>query len=174
MRGDCNEVIDEALSQFEDRALPAFCVLDPEGMELAWETVEACATARERSTPYELLIYFSTPGAYRSGAVTDPDQIRGDEGALHRVFGNDDWRPIAERQRAGSLSGKAAGSEYLALYKAQIEKLGYEYVMSRPSIGTSRRNLIYHLVFATSNGAGRNIMESALRRAYAGQLPMQF
>jgi three-Cys-motif partner protein len=178
--GDCNEVIEEALRQFDNRTLPAFCVLDPEGMELAWATVEVCATAREKSrytqepALHELLIYFSTPGAYRSGAVTAPGHKEGDEEALRRVFGNDDWRPIAERQRAGTLTGKDAGSEYLALYKAQLEQLGYEYVMSRPSLGTSRSNLIYHLVFATSNGAGRNIMESALRRAYAGQLPMQF
>lgn len=182
IKGNCNELVEQALSHFDNRQIPAFCVLDPEGMELAWETVKACATAREKSTPdergeralHEVLIYFSTPGVYRSAAVTNPGQIKGDEAALRRVFGNDDWRPIAERQRAGNLTGKGAGSEYLALYQAQLEKLGYEYVMSRPSIGTSRSNLIYHLVFATSNKAGRNIMESAFKRAYAGQLPMQF
>ncbi|MCY3882093.1 MAG: three-Cys-motif partner protein TcmP [Chloroflexi bacterium] len=179
--GDCNEVIDEALGQFENRKLPAFCVLDPEGMELAWTTVEACATARVKARSsdddpvlHELLIYFSTPGAYRSGAVTAPGQVEGIEAALRRVFGNDGWRPIAERQRAGTLTGKDAGGEYLALYKAQLEQLGYEYVMSRPSLGVSRGNLIYHLVFATSNEAGRNIMQDALRSAYASQLPLRF
>ena len=171
--GDCNEVIEEALSRFDNRELPAFCVLDPEGMELAWETVEACATARERSTPYELLIYFSTPGVYRSGAVTAPGHVEGDEAALRRVFGNDDWRPIAERQRAGTLTGKDAGGEYLALYKAQLKRLGYKYVLSRPSLNTSRSNLIYHMVFATSNEAGRNIMQDALKSAYASQLPLR-
>ena len=179
--GNCNEVIRQALGHFDNRQLPAFCVLDPEGMELAWETVETCATAREKTNPddekpalHELLIYFSTPGVMRTAAVTDQRMIAGDEQALHRVFGNDGWRQIADRQRAGNLSGKEAGNEYLNLYKGQLEKLGYEYVMSRPSIGTSRRNLIYHLVFATSNTAGRNIMRDALQRAYAGQLPMQF
>ena len=182
MNGDCNELIQQALSQFDSRGLPAFCVLDPEGMELAWETVEACATAREKSTPYgeegptlhELLIYFSTPGVMRTASVTDERMIAGDEAALRRLFGNDDWRLIAERQRDGTLTGQSAGSQYLALYKAQLEQLGYEYVMSRPSLGRAGRNLIYHLVFATSSVAGRNIMESGLRRAYAGQLPMQF
>ena len=178
--GNCNEVIRRALSHFDDRQLPAFCVLDPEGMELAWETVETCATAREKNNPddedpalHELLIYFSTPGVMRTAAVTDERMIAGDEQALRRVFGNDAWRPIAERQRAGTLSGKAAGREYLALYKAQLQELGYEHVMSRPSIGTSRSNLIYHLVFATSNDAGRNIMQDALKSAYASQLPLR-
>lgn len=177
--GDCNEVIRRALSHFDYRQFPAFCVLDPEGMELAWETVEICAKAREKNNPddekpalHELLIYFSTPGVIRTAAVTDQRMIAGDENALRRVFGNDDWRPIAERQRAGALSGKAAGREYLALYKGQLEELGYEYVMSRPSIGT-RGNLIYHLVFATTHPAGRNIMQDALRSAYASQLPLR-
>ena len=181
IKGDCNEVIKEALGQFDNRRLPAFCVLDPEGMELAWTTVEACANAREKSrytgeepALHELLIYFSTPGAYRSGAVTAPKHMEGDEAALRRVFGNDDWLPIAQRQRAGTLTGKDAGAEYLALYKAQLERLGYEYVMSRPSLGTSRSNLVYHLVFATSKEAGRNIMQDALISAYASQLPLRF
>ena len=179
-QGDCNEVIQRALSYFENRQSPAFCVLDPEGMELAWETVEICARAREKNNPddekpalHELLIYFSTPGVMRTAAVTDQRMIAGDEQALRRVFGNDSWRPVAERQRAGDLSGKDAGSEYLNLYKGQLEKLGYGHVMSRPSIGTSRRNLIYHLVFATTSDAGRNIMQDALKSAYAGQLPLR-
>lgn len=178
--GNCNEVIGRALSHFDDRQLPAFCVLDPEGMELAWETVETCAKAREKNdlsaeepALHELLIYFSTPGVMRTAAVTDERMVEGDEEALRRVFGNDRWRPIADRQRAGRLSGKDAGSEYLNLYKRQLEKLGYKHVMSRPSIGTSRRNLIYHLVFATTVDAGRNIMQDALKSAYAGQLPLR-
>ncbi len=109
--GNCNEVIRRALSHFDDRQLPAFCVLDPEGMELAWETVETCATAREKNNPddedpalHELLIYFSTPGVRRTAAVTDQRMIAGDEQALRRVFGNDAWRPIAERSERGPLA----------------------------------------------------------------------
>lgn len=172
LQGDCNERISEALGHFDDRGLPAFCVLDPEGLELGWEVIEACAAHRRGSTPYELLIYFSTPGVMRTASVTDPGMIEFDERALQRVFGNDAWRSIAERQRAGALDMHSAESEYLSLYEGQLERLGYRHVMSRPAV-TGRGRRVYHLIFASSNDAARNIMQDALERAYAGQLPLR-
>lgn len=172
IEGDCNARIGEALKHFNDRWLPAFCVLDPEGLELGWEVIEACAAHRLGGTPYELLIYFSTPGAMRTAAVTDPRMVEGDERALRRLFGNDDWRDVAERQRAGALDGRKAGSKYLALYERQLRDLGYRHVMSRAAIAHDRR-LIYHLVFASDKDAGRNIMRNTHERAYASQLPLR-
>lgn len=174
LEGDCNELISSALAEFEDRELPAFCLFDPEGLELGWEAIELCSRRRTRGTPYELMVYFSTSGVMRTAAVTDERMIEANEQALRRVFGNDGWRPIADRQRAGTLSGKDAGGEYLNLYKKQLEELGYKYVMSRPALGGSGKNLIYHLVFATSHETGRNIMRDALERAYASQMPLPF
>lgn len=172
IEGDCNARIGKALKHFDDRRLPAFCVLDPEGLELGWEVIEACAAHRLGGTPYELLIYFSTPGAMRTAAVTDPRMVEGDERALRRLFGNDDWRDVAERQRAGALDGRKAGTEYLSLYERQLKRLGYRHVMSRAAIAHDRR-LIYHLVFASDKDAGRNIMRDTHKRAYASQLPLQ-
>ncbi len=172
IEGDCNARIGEALGHFADRWLPGFCVLDPEGLELGWEVIEACAAHRQHGTPYELLIYFSTPGMMRTAAVTDPRMIEGDERALRRLFGNEEWRSIAERQRAGALDGRKAGTEYLSLYEGQLQKLGYRHVMSRAAIAHDRR-LIYHLVFASDKDAGRNIMRDTHERAYASQLPLQ-
>lgn len=165
LQGDCNEEITTALGEFEDRRLPAFCLFDPEGLELDWEVIELCAGHRTRGTPYELLIYFSTPGVVRTASVTDERMIAGDERALRRVFGNDAWMPIAERQRAGQMDGTAAWREYLGLYEQQLRDLGYRHVMSRPSFMGDRR-LAYHLVFASSSDAGQNIMEDGFKRAY--------
>ena len=172
LEGDCNEQIGAALEHFGDRRLPAFCVLDPEGLELDWGVIETCFGHRQHSTPYELLIYFSTPGAMRVGAVTDPRLIEGDERALRKLFGNDDWLPIAEKQRDSVLDAGKAQSAYLDLYMRQLRQLGYRHVMSRPALRDGS-HLVYHLVFASSHDAARNIMESALERAYASQLPLQ-
>ena len=165
LQGDCNEEIGTALEEFEDRRLPAFCLFDPEGLELDWEVIKLCAGRRTRGTPYELLIYFSTPGVMRTASVTDARMIEGDERALRRVFGNDEWRPIATRQRAHEIDGRQAWSEYLGLYEQQLRGLGYRYVMSRPSFMGDRR-LAYHLVFASSSAAGQNIMQDGFKRAW--------
>lgn len=64
LEGDANELIPKQLAFFDLPHLPGFCVLDPEGLELDWTTIQACAEHRRGRTPYELLIYFSTPGAH--------------------------------------------------------------------------------------------------------------
>ena len=165
LEGDCNELVGGALDEFEDRGLPAFCLFDPYGLELDWEVIELCAGRRTRGTPYELLVYFSTPGVMRTASVTDERMIEGDERAMRRVFGNDRWRPIAERHRSGEIDGRQAWREYLSLYEQQLRELGYRYVMSRPSFMGDRR-LAYHLVFASSSEAGQSIMEDGFKRAY--------
>ena len=175
LEGDCNERIGEALDHFDNRGLPGFCVLDPEGLEMSWEVIEVCAGHRERGTPYELLVYFSTPGAMRVASVTDRRMVERNEEALRRVFGGDAWLPVAEKQRAGVLDGTEAGREYLGLYEQQLRELGYRHVMSRPAFAhAGDRGLVYHLVFASSDDKARKIMSQGLERAFAGQLPMQF
>ena len=175
LKGDCNEQIHEALNHFDNRRLPAFCVLDPEGLEMGWDVIRACAQRREVGTPYELLIYFSTPGAMRVASVTDQRMVEKNEAVLRRVFGSDVWLSVAERQRAGNLDGIEAGREYLSLYEQQLRDLGYRHVMSRPAFAhAGGRGLVYHLVFASSDDTARKIMSQGLQRAHAGQLPMQF
>lgn len=171
---DCNVVIGDALNMLEDIRLPAFCALDPEGLELDWATVAACAAHRSRWNRYryELLIYFSTPGTARSAGVRQDAYADMNERRLNSLFGNDSWKAIAERQQRHSLRPNEAGRLYLDLYKDQLRGLGYSTVLERPAI-RSDGGLVYHLVFASANDAGRNIMSDALSRAYAGQLPFQ-
>lgn len=171
--GDANLLISEEINQFRDRNLPALCVLDPEGLELDWQTIETCATRRRVGTPYELLVYFSTPSAARSAGVREPEMAAHNERRLKRLFGNEHWREIADRQRSGSLRPGDAGKRYLELYQRQIQELGYTTVLSRAAIRQDG-NLVYHLVFASANQAGENIMRYAMGRAFGGQMPLQF
>jgi three-Cys-motif partner protein len=155
-----------------NRRLPGFCVLDPEGLELDWTTIATCAGWRRGAAPYELLIYFSTPGAARTAGVQQTGWVEAAERRLTRLFGTTTWKDIAERQRGGILEPGAAGRGYLDAYKAQLRDLGYSTVLDRPAISSSG-TLVYHLVFATANAAGANIMRQAMDRAYSGQLPFQ-
>lgn len=171
LEGDANEEIPANLAYFDQPFLPGFCMLDPEGLELDWATVEACAGHRTR-TPYELLIYFSTPGAVRAGAVRAEGYAEANQKRLQRLFGNSTWEAIADEQSRGRLPPGEAGRQYLALYKTQLEGLGFTAVLDRPSMRQDG-NLVYHMLFASANKAGENIMRYAFRRAYGGQMPLQ-
>ena len=173
VQGDANEVLPNELRELNNPHLPGFCILDPHGLELDWETVKACAAHRPGRYPYELLIYFSTPGAARSAAVTAERYADINVNRLNRTFGNDHWRATADLQQTGQLRPGEAGKRYLALYEEQLRGLGYTTVLNRPAV-TDVGNLVYHLVFASANDAGRNIMTDALRSAYAAQMPLQF
>jgi three-Cys-motif partner protein len=173
LEGDCNHLLPAALVTLPNRHLPAFCVLDPEGLELDWTTVEACAQRRiTESYPYELLIYFSTPGAARSGGVRAAGYLEANRRRLTRTFGNESWEQIADQQAMGRLAPGEAGRAYLALYESQLRELGYTTVLDRPAVREDG-NLVYHLVFASGNDAGKNIMSDALKRAHSGQMPLQ-
>ncbi|MCC7366172.1 MAG: three-Cys-motif partner protein TcmP [Dehalococcoidia bacterium] len=171
--GDTNQIVGQVLTRFENRRLPGICVLDPEGLELDWATVEACASQRQGKYPYELLIYFSTPGAARSAGVRAPGLAEVNASRLTRLFGGDSWRDISALQSKGMLPAGDAGRMYLSLYEEQLVGLGYSTVFKRAAVREDGP-LVYHMIFATGNDAGRNIMESAFRRAYGGQMPLQF
>jgi three-Cys-motif partner protein len=168
--GDANNLLPELLNQV-DRSLPGFCVRDPEGLELSWTTVELCARNRVRSYPYELLIYFSTPGAARSAGVQDSRFLDMNEDRLNRFFGNEQWRAVADPIRRGELPPGAGGRRFLDLYEKQLRALGYRTILHRPA-NSMAGTLVYHLIFASANAAGENIMKDALRRAYASQRPL--
>ncbi len=170
--GDCNLLLPAALRNLPDRRLPAFCVLDPEGLELEWQTVLACRENRILSYPYELLIYFSTPGAARSAAVQADKLLAANESRLTKLFGGGRWKPIATAIRSGELQPGEGGQRMLDQYCAQLGEIGYTTVLRRPAV-REQGNLVYHMVFASANGAGKSIMTSAFSRAYGAQLPLQ-
>ena len=152
-----------------NRHLPGFVVLDPEGLELAWSTVEAVATHRsQRYTPYELLVYFSTPGTARMGGLRGSPHA---EQMLTQLFGNDSWRSTWIRYQSGELRPGEAGARYRSLYCDQLRGLGYEHVIERP-VPTPRGTLVYHLLLATNDKTGARLLNEASERAFLNNLPL--
>ena len=172
IQGDANEVIPQALGEvFRNRHLPALCVLDPEGLELRWETIETVARHRyTQYAPYELVIYFSTPGVARISGRTGASE--GYRNTLRRLFGdgNTDWEDIAADHIAGRLPPGQAGRAYRALYREQVRALGYSTVIDR-AVESSDGTLIYHLVMATNNDVGAEILTRASEVAFLNNLP---
>ena len=162
-QGDCNTALLPLMQEAVDPRAPCLCVFDPEGPNLDWRTVASVARFKRAGfSKVEQLILFPTD----TGFIRELPRERQIEGwgerDLRRVFGNDDWRAIYERRRRDEISADDARTEYVRLYADQLRhQLKYKTVLDRPvrTHGWGGR-ILYFLLFATDNDAGKRIMDS--------------
>jgi three-Cys-motif partner protein len=178
-QGDCNETIPRVLSELAAlRWAPTFAFLDPDGMELAWSTLRALAdhkkgyrTAADKPEyKMELWMLFPSGGLVRTLALEEGKLTASDEQRATRLFGDESWRPIYDRRLDGRLAGADTREEYVNLMRWRLERdLGYRW--SHPlELRNTRGVPLYHMLFATDNEAGTQIMEHVYRAA-AGRIP---
>lgn len=159
-QGDANTDLVSLMEPELDKKAPCVCLLDPEGPHLAWETVEAIARFKSGRYKVEQLILLPThTGFIRELPLLKSIEAWG-ERDLRRVFGNDDWKPIWERRRRGEIGADQATTEYVRLYAHGLRGLGYKTVLDREirTRGWGGR-ILYFLVFATDNDAGKKVMD---------------
>lgn len=161
--GDCNTEIPALLAALPaDLAWhPTFAFLDPFGIELEWETIQALADYK-RHTKFkaELFMLFSSSAIMRIAGKTPEAELRDAPAKLTALFGCADWQQIVEARRADRISGGQAREAFVNLMRWRlVHELGYKrtHVLEfRNSSGTS----LYHMVFVTDHEAGDRIMAS--------------
>lgn len=168
--GDCNVAIPQALAELRQfNWAPTFAFLDPDGMELAWDTIVALADhkrgyrAAASSKPeykVELWMLFPTSGIVRTLALDEAKVSGEDEARATRLFGCEQWRPIYELRAADEITAAEAREEYANLMRWRLENdLGYRF--THPfELKNTRGGTLYHMIFATDNDAGTRIMEA--------------
>jgi len=173
--GDCNEQIPRALAQLSDvRWAPTFAFIDPDGMELEWQTLEALAShkrgyrAGRSGKPefkVELWLLFPSAGLIRTLALNPAKLSPADGERATRLFGTDAWKPIYQRRRDGEYDPAEAREQYVNLMRWRLERdLGYERTHPLELIDTRGRP-IYHMIFATDHEAGTKIMSDLYSKA---------
>jgi len=109
--GDCNITIPRALAELKElNWAPTFAFVDPDGMEVAWETLAALAdhkrgyraasSCRKPEYKVEIWMLFPSAGIMRTLALdahTLPDR---DVTRANRLFGTQQWRSIYEFRRS--------------------------------------------------------------------------
>lgn len=172
--GDCNLTIPAVLDELRRAGLvwaPTFAFLDPDGMELHWDTIVALADhKRDQKFKVELWVLLNTPGLMRV-LRKDPDELRQHEEAIAtRLFGNERWAAIQALRFDDDITPTEAREEFLNLFRWQLERdLGYRSTHAL-EIKNLRGQPLYHMVFATDNEAGDRIMSDLYNRA-ARELP---
>ena len=161
------------------RWAPTFAFLDPDGMELAWGTLERLAVHKvgykgsgSRGPEYkvELWLLFPTQGLIRTLALDEDKLLPRHEQGATRLYGTASWRSIYTRRQRNQLTAVEAKEEYVNLMRWRLtHDLGY--AKTHPfELKNTRGGTVYHMIFATDNAAGDRIM-SDLYASAARSIP---
>jgi three-Cys-motif partner protein len=160
--GDANEVVHRLVAEFQKRDASNIAgkwkslnlaVLDPEGLELKWSTVESLAKVMRM----DLIIHYSQSGLTRN---MERCFLEEDDNIVDHFFGDRRWREIYARKRAKGVSYARIHRDLIDLYKSNLADLGYVDVVeqnpdSEPLIRhTSKNAPLYRLLFASKNKLG--------------------
>jgi len=172
--GDANEKLPAIVRDEIPAGAPCFCLLDPEGMELQWQTVQAVAGTPGRRRKPELLILF--PSTWLPRLLPTKEGRDPHDKTLDRLMPSGDWRQVYEDRKRGKISPDFAIERYAELYEAGLKELGYGHVFGRKVLnlpkpgGTAKE--IYKLFFATDHPKGNEIMDHVFKRNYQLDFPV--
>lgn len=147
VHGEFAQSVENALDKIESQnqsLAPTFAFIDPFGFSnMPMRTVK-----RVLSNPHcEVMVTFMDGFIKRFH-----DDARSD--SLDEIYGTSEWKKVAE-------SGPSPDITYVDLYKKQLEGAGARYVRTfemKNSMGLS----IYHLVYATKNIKGMEVMKRSM------------
>ncbi len=153
--GDCNEVlIKNIIPKFPKSSQKrAFIFLDPYGLELNWETVEAIGNAGV----FDVFVNFSVMGVYRQLSDEVPNEEQRTK--INKVMGTDKWISIAYRedQQLSLLEdmpqrieriGKNLSEKLTDLYRKRLEDC-FGYASKAILMRNSKGGPIYALILAS-------------------------
>lgn len=174
LEGDVNSLLPDIIGNRVHRLAPCFCLLDPEGMELNWSTIQAAATTPNRRRMPEFLILF--PSSWLLRLLPRGGSISGRHvEILDRVMPSQEWREIYHERLRDQIAPATAKEQYVELYRQGLEALGYKafsHVIQAPSRPGQVRRERYRLIFATQHEAGEQIMSDVFRRPYVLDFPV--
>ena len=167
--GDCNELVDDIVARIrrDDRRSLNLAFLDPEGMELRWETVAKLATLQRM----DLIINYPEMGLnrYRSAASKAEAQTR-----IDGFFGDQEWREIYQDWQT-HRSTVGLHRQLIDLYRGKLQDVGYREVLradelgDEPLIRNERNAPLYRLLFASKHSLGHDFWHKVTRRDVYGQ-----
>ncbi|NUQ85215.1 MAG: three-Cys-motif partner protein TcmP [Anaerolineales bacterium] len=167
--GDANQVVNRVVKTILAIDKPItdkwqslnLAFLDPEGLELHWETVEKLASRRT-----DLIIYYPQMGISREGAkeIDQKPPTR-----IDLFFGDTGWRQIYQKYQRGEES--FLHRALLDYYKSKLKSFGYVYdPLPEPIFKNSKDAPLYRLLFACKHPLGNKFWADVTKNLPSGQL----
>jgi three-Cys-motif partner protein len=167
--GDCNETIPLLLRRLRAQDLgwaPTFAFVDPDGMEVDFNTLRALA---EHKRGYrkgsdrpefraELWLLFPSTAVERVVSKEQRDNTEVTDSRATRLFGSTQWTQIHRLRTTGRLDASQARTSYVELMRCRLEaELGYQWAHALEMQDLVGRP-VYHMILATDHPAGTKIM----------------
>lgn len=137
--------------------------LDPEGLELHWNTVERLASINKM----DLIINFSTSGLLRTIG-------KGEFEAGNRFFGTTEWQKVYKPTDNATTKRRLL----IDFYRSRLQRFGYNVEIDPDLSGSpdiafknSRNSQVYSLIFASKNKLGDDFWKQAVKKAKPPKLP---
>jgi three-Cys-motif partner protein len=175
LQGDCNIVVDNIVKRIEAIDKPFIkdthpslnlAFLDPEGIELEWETVEKLANMKRM----DLIINFSTSGFTRNvGQMFNTDE----ETKIDKFFGTDEWRK--EYEKVADKDNSHVRRVMIDFYKKRLSQFGYTYneqeiIPPEKVIKNTKGAQIYTLIAASKHRLGDKFWKEAIKQSIQKKL----
>lgn len=175
--GDTNtrvkEVVDEIKAIDHNRSKDQWkslnlAFLDPDGLELEWETVKSLATVDKM----DLIIFYSQSGLTRNFdncINSDSDTV------IDKFFGESEWRNIYKTSSLGESLG--VHRKLIDYYKHRLATLGYLDIRdiedgAEPLMKNSKEAPLYRLIFASKHARGHDFWNKVIKKDKFGQSKM--
>jgi three-Cys-motif partner protein len=162
--GDCNRLVEGVVNRIKGESRPSLnlAFLDPEGMELKWETVAKLASVGKM----DLIIYYPRAGLTRN---VQQEFERPGGTAIDEFFGDQRWREIYETSQM--TGGADQHRRFIDYYKSKLRALGYaeNEIVCEPLIRNERNAPLYHLLFASKHPLGYKFWREVTNRDMYGQ-----
>ncbi len=167
--GDCNTLVDDIVAELKrsERISLNLAFLDPEGLELRWDTVTKLASVQKM----DLIINYPESGIKRN--MRQQLDVR-EQTSVDGFFGDRGWRTIyAECQ-----GRRGCQRRLIDWYKKRLQEWGYQEVVGDYELGTEplmrneKQAPLYRLLFASKHPLGQEFWQKIVRRDVDGQIQL--
>lgn len=171
--GDANLVAQKVVNSIQRIPSLNLAFLDPDGLELHWETVATLAQLQR----IDLIIHYSQMGLTRVMPNTYQSE---EQNSVDLFFGDREWRKIYERYR--QQEEQFLHRHLMDYYKSKLKDLGYKETFRDDEVGVeplmrNEKNApLYRLIFASKHPLGLKFWQKVTGRDVHGQrrLPLVF
>ena len=165
--GNCNKILLEQIFpkvRYEDfrRGL---CLLDPYGLHLDWEVIQAAGRMRT----IDLFLNFPIMDMNRNALWRNPDRVsQSDIDRMNSFWGDQSWREIVYQVKPALFEmepEKAANEEIAEHFRQRLIKIAnFKRVLKPMPMKNKNNAIVYYLFFASQNEAAERIAKFIFKK----------